>query len=83
MTNGQGCACCFFKLILLVLLIRSAKKLLSDDESTNTALPESEITSHRHFSETVQTRVTIGLTTRRRHVGSLSKVVGYYGACTS
>ena len=79
MANGHGFACCFFKLILLVLLIRSTKKLPSDDESTNTALPESEFTSYRHFSEAVQTRVTFGLTTRWRHVGSLSKVVGYYG----
>ena len=80
MANGHGFVCCFFKLILLVLLIRSTKKLPSDDESTNTALPESEFTSYRHFSEAVQTRVTFGLTTRWRHVGSLSKVVGYYGA---
>ena len=69
--------------MLLVLLIRSTKKLPSDDESTNTALPESEFTSYRHFSEAVQTRVTFELTTRWRHVGSLSKVVGYYGARVS
>ena len=80
MANSHGFSCCFFKLILLVLLIRSTKKLPSDDESTNTALPESEFTSYRHFSEAVQTRVAFGLTTRWRHVGSLSKVVGYYGA---
>lgn len=83
MANGHGCACCFLKLILLVLLIRSTKKLPSDDESTNTALSESEIASHRHFSESVQTCVIIGLTTHWRHVGSLSKVVGYYGARVS
>lgn len=65
-----------YKLILLVLLIRSTKKLSSDDESTNTALPESEIPSYRHFSEAIQTRVAIGLTTRWRHVGNSSKVVG-------
>ena len=59
MVNGHGCACCCFKLILLVLLMRSTKKLPSDDESTNTALPESEITSYRHFREAVQTRVPI------------------------
>ena len=58
MGNGHGCACCCFKLILLVLLMRSTKKLPSDDESANTALPESEITSYRHFREAVQTRVT-------------------------
>ena len=80
MANDHDFACCFFKLILLVLLIRSTKKLPSDDESTNTALRELEFTSYRHFSEAVQTRVTFGLTTRWRHVGSLSKVVGYYGA---
>ena len=68
--NGHGFACRFFKLILLVLLIRITKKLPSDDESTNTALPESEFTSYRHFSEAVQTRVTFGLTTRWRHVGA-------------
>ena len=80
MANSHGFSCCFLKLILLVLLIRSTKKLPSDDESTNTALPESEFTSYRHFSEAVQTRVTFELTTHWRHVGSLSKVVGYYGA---
>ena len=66
-----------------MLLIRSTKKLPSDDESTNLAMPESEITSYRHFREAVQTRVTIRLTTRWRHVGSLSKVVGYYGTRVS
>ena len=80
MANGHGCVCCFFKLILLVLLVRSTKKLPSDDESTNTALPEPEITSYRYFSEDVQTCVTIGLTNCRRHVRSLSKVAGYYRA---
>ena len=83
MANGHGRACRFFKLILLALLIRSTKKLFSDDESTNTALPESEITSYRHFSEAAQTRVATGLTTRWHHVGNLSKVVGYYGARVS
>ena len=33
--------------------------------------------------EAVQTRDTIGLTTRWRHVGSLSTVVSYYGAGVS
>ena len=80
MANGHGCVCCCFKLILLVLLVRSTKKLPSDDESTNTALPEPKITSYRYFSEDVQTCVTIGLTNCRRHVGSLSKVAGYYRA---
>ena len=80
MANGHGRACRFFKLILLALLIRSTKKLFSDDESTSTVLSESEITSYRHFSEAAQTRVATGLTTRWRHVGNLSKVVGYYGA---
>lgn len=80
MANGHGCVCCCFKLILLVLLIRSTKKLPSDDESTNTALPEPEITSYRYFSEDVQTRVTIGLINCRRHAESLSKVAGNYRA---
>ena len=83
MVNGHGCACRFFKLILLALLIRSTNKLPSDHVSTNTALPESEITSYRHFSEAIQTRVAIGLTTHLRHVGNLSRVVGYYGARVS
>ena len=41
------------------------------------------ITSHRYFSEDVQTRATIGLTDCRRHVGSLSKVAGYHRARVS
>ena len=69
MANGHGCVCCCFKLILLVLLFRSTKKLPSDYESTNTALPEQEITSYRYISKDVQTCVTIG-----------SKVAGYYRA---
>ena len=80
MANGHGCVCCCFKLILLVLLVRSTKKLPSDDELINTASPELEITSYRYFSEDVQTCVTIGLTNCRCHVGSLSKVAGYYRA---
>ena len=73
MKDGHGCACCYFKLILLTLLIGRTKKLPSDDGLTDTALPESEITSYRHLSEAVKTRVAIGLTTRWRHVGNLIK----------
>ena len=73
--NGHGCACCFFKIILLTLLNRSTTKLPSDDKLTNTALPECEITSYRHFSEAIQTRVGIGLTTRWCYIGNLIKAI--------
>ena len=63
---------------LLSLLVRSTKKLLSDDD-----LNLHSLACARYFSEAVQTRVTIRLTNRWRHAGSLSKVGGYYSARVS
>lgn len=83
MSDGHGFACSCFRLTILVLLISSTNNLSPSVRSVNTALTGMVITSYGLTSEAVQTRVTFVLVSRWRHVGIVTKTVGYHRARVS